>query len=65
LPATGQRGALEEAYQAGKLRAIGLSNFEQADIENILEACRVKPMVNLATYHFEKGKKRTKIVCQT
>ncbi|MEZ4863843.1 MAG: aldo/keto reductase [Caldilineaceae bacterium] len=43
--------ALEEAYQAGKLRAIGLSNFEQADIENILEACSVKPMVNQILAH--------------
>ena len=31
--------ALEEAYEAGKLRAIGLSNFEEADIENIPESC--------------------------
>ena len=29
--------ALEQAYKAGKLRAIGLSNFEKADIDNILE----------------------------
>ncbi len=38
--------ALEEAYKAGKLRAIGLSNFKKADIDNILESCSVKPMVN-------------------
>ena len=43
--------ALEEAYQAGKLRAIGLSNFEQADLDNILEACSVKPMVNQILAH--------------
>ncbi|MBS1748953.1 MAG: aldo/keto reductase, partial [Bacteroidetes bacterium] len=28
--------ALEEAYQSGKLRAIGVSNFEQEDLDNIL-----------------------------
>ena len=38
--------ALEEAYKAGKLRSIGLSNFEKADIENILASCSVKPVVN-------------------
>ena len=38
--------ALEEAYKAGKLKAIGLSNFEHADIDNILASCSVKPMVN-------------------
>lgn len=43
--------ALEEAYQAGKLRAIGLSNFEKADIENILDACSVKPAVNQILAH--------------
>jgi diketogulonate reductase-like aldo/keto reductase len=43
--------ALEEAYQAGKLRAIGLSNFEQADINNILATCSVKPMVNQILAH--------------
>jgi diketogulonate reductase-like aldo/keto reductase len=43
--------ALEEAYQAGKLRAIGLSNFEKADINNILESCTVKPMVNQILAH--------------
>lgn len=43
--------ALEEAYKAGKLRAIGLSNFEKADIDNILETCSVKPMVNQVLAH--------------
>ncbi len=43
--------ALEEAYQAGKLRAIGLSNFEEADLDNILESCTVKPMVNQILAH--------------
>ena len=43
--------ALEEAYKAGKLRAIGLSNFQKPDIENILESCSVKPMVNQILAH--------------
>ncbi|MGD9367312.1 MAG: aldo/keto reductase [Desulfobacteraceae bacterium] len=43
--------ALEEAYKAGKLRAIGLSNFERADIDNILDSCSVKPMVNQILAH--------------
>jgi len=43
--------ALEEAYKAGKLRAIGLSNFEKADIDNILGSCSVKPMVNQILAH--------------
>ena len=43
--------ALEEAYNAGKLRAIGISNFEEPDIDNILESCSVKPMVNQILAH--------------
>lgn len=43
--------ALEDAYKAGKLRAIGVSNFEQADLDNILESCSVKPMVNQILAH--------------
>ncbi|MBD3287413.1 aldo/keto reductase [candidate division KSB1 bacterium] len=43
--------ALEEAYKAGKLRAIGVSNFEKADIDNILESSSVKPMVNQILAH--------------
>lgn len=43
--------ALEEAYKAGKLRAIGVSNFEEQDLDNILESCAVKPMVNQILAH--------------
>ena len=43
--------ALETAYQAGKLKAIGLSNFQKADIDNILQSCTVKPMVNQILAH--------------
>ncbi|WP_345240910.1 aldo/keto reductase [Pontibacillus salipaludis] len=38
--------ALEEAYEAGKLRAIGVSNFQKEDLDNILSVCKVKPVVN-------------------
>jgi diketogulonate reductase-like aldo/keto reductase len=43
--------ALEDAYKAGKLRSIGLSNFQKPDIENILESCSVTPMVNQILAH--------------
>lgn len=37
---------LEEYYLKGKIKAIGLSNFFIDDIKNILDNCKVKPMVN-------------------
>lgn len=43
--------ALEDALDAGKVRAIGVSNFLQADLENILAGCRVRPMVNQVLAH--------------
>ena len=43
--------ALEDAYSAGKVRAIGVSNFLQGDLDNILVACKVKPMVNQVLAH--------------
>ena len=49
--------ALEEAYKAGKLRAIGVSNFEKEDLDNILESCTVKPMVNQILAHISNTPK--------
>lgn len=43
--------ALEDAYKAGKLCAIGISNFQEHDIENILSTCTIKPMVNQLLVH--------------
>lgn len=43
--------ALEDAYAAGKLRTIGVSNFLQDDLENLLSDCRIKPMVNQILLH--------------
>ena len=43
--------ALEEAYEARKLRAIGVSSFQKVDLDNLLESARVKPMVNQILAH--------------
>ncbi|AYW48302.1 2,5-diketo-D-gluconic acid reductase [Tetragenococcus osmophilus] len=43
--------AMEEAYNDGKIRAIGVSNFDQEDLENILENGTVKPVVNQVLAH--------------
>ncbi len=43
--------ALEDAYKAGKLKAIGVSNFLKDDLENILKDCEIKPMVNQILTH--------------
>ena len=43
--------ALEEAYEAGKIRAIGVSNFAVDDLNNILATGRVIPAVNQIRVH--------------
>lgn len=43
--------ALEDAYKAGKVRAIGVSNFLKDDLENLLYDCEIKPMVNQILLH--------------
>lgn len=43
--------ALEGAYRSGKVRAIGVSNFLQDDLESLLAGCTVKPMINQILTH--------------
>ena len=43
--------ALEDYYKAGKIRAIGVSNFRIEDLENILAHCEVVPAVNQILCH--------------
>ncbi len=43
--------ALEDLYKDGKIRAIGVSNFEKVDLDNIFEHCEIRPMVNQVLAH--------------
>lgn len=43
--------ALKEAYQAGKLRAIGISNFDAPRYQKFLRNCGVVPAVNQVESH--------------
>ena len=42
---------MEKAYKEGKVRAVGLSNFNQGQIEEILGLCEVKPAVLQTEVH--------------
>ena len=51
---------MEKAYQEGKVRAIGLSNFDMEQIREILSICQVKPAVlqtEVHPYYQEKERK--------
>ena len=43
--------ALEDALKAGKVRAIGVSNFLKDDLDSLLETAEVKPMVDQVLCH--------------
>lgn len=43
--------AMEELYEEGKIRAVGLSNFLPHHIESLLQNARIKPMVNQLEFH--------------
>ncbi len=42
---------MEKAYKAGKVKAIGLSNFTEQQIQEILDICEVKPAVLQTEVH--------------
>lgn len=56
--------AMEEAYKAGKLKAIGVSNFLQDDLESLLPSCEIKPMVNQVLCHISNTPKELIAFCE-
>ncbi|MFA7157070.1 MAG: aldo/keto reductase [Bacilli bacterium] len=49
--------ALEEAYKNGLVKAIGVSNFLQDNLENLLKNSEIKPMVNQILIHISNTPK--------
>jgi 2,5-diketo-D-gluconate reductase A len=43
--------AMEEAFEAGKLRSIGLSNFKIKKLQQVLDMAKIKPAVNQVECH--------------
>lgn len=43
--------ALEDAYTTGKLKAIGVANFEQVDLQNLIDHATIVPMVDQVLSH--------------
>jgi len=55
--------AMEDLYEAGRIRAIGLSNFEQEQMEILMEYARIKPAVNqIETHVFFQQKKAYEVL---
>lgn len=43
--------AMEELYEAGKIKAIGVSNFDSAQLNELLSYAKIKPAVNQIETH--------------
>jgi len=43
--------AMEELYKAGRIKAIGISNFLERHIEELLKTAEIIPMVNQVEFH--------------
>lgn len=43
--------AFEKLYTEGRIHAIGVSNFNGMQIDEIVEKCEIKPMVNQVEFH--------------
>lgn len=43
--------AMEKLYQDGKIRAIGVSNFKEHHLEDLLTEAKIVPMVNQVEFH--------------
>ena len=56
--------ALEKIYKDKKVRAIGVSNFNPKEIDNIIEHCEIVPHVNQIGYFIGNNQKETDDYCK-
>lgn len=56
--------AMEEYYDAGLIKAIGVSNFLEHHLNNLLESARIMPMVNQLEIHPYYQQQSTVKFCQ-
>jgi diketogulonate reductase-like aldo/keto reductase len=55
--------ALETLYKAGKIKAIGVSNFQTHHLEELMKDAEIKPMVNQVEYHPRLTQKELQSFC--
>lgn len=55
---------MEELYHAGRVKAIGVSNFHQNHLQKLLDECDVKPVINQVECHPYLPQSELKTFCQ-
>ncbi|WP_028401716.1 aldo/keto reductase [Ectobacillus panaciterrae] len=56
--------ALETLYKEGRIKAIGVSNFQTHHLEDLMKDAEIKPMVNQVEYHPHLTQKELQSFCQ-
>lgn len=56
--------ALESLYKDGRVKAIGVSNFQIHHLEDLMKDAEIKPMVNQVEYHPRLTQKKLHSFCQ-
>ncbi|MCF0147349.1 MAG: aldo/keto reductase [Clostridium sp.] len=56
--------ALEDLYEAGKIKAIGVCNFKKGHLEELKKTAKIMPMVNQIEIHPENTQKDIVEYCQ-
>lgn len=57
--------AMEEFYKAGRIKAIGVSNFSPRDIQNIIDHCEITPIVNQIGLFVGQNQAETRAYCES
>ncbi|KOS30986.1 glyoxal reductase [Bacillus anthracis] len=56
--------ALEKLYKEGRVRAIGVSNFQIHHLQDVFQVAEIKPMVNQVEYHPRLTQKELQAFCK-
>jgi methylglyoxal/glyoxal reductase len=56
--------ALETLYKEGRVKAIGVSNFQIHHLEDLMKEAEIKPMINQVEYHPRLSQKDLQAFCQ-
>ncbi|MBM7570641.1 aldo/keto reductase [Aquibacillus albus] len=56
--------AMEKLYKDGKIRAIGVSNFKEHHLDDLIKDAEVKPMVNQVEFHPNLTQKSLRDYCK-
>ncbi len=54
---------IEKEYKAGKVRALGVCNFDADEMESLLEICEIKPMICQVELHPLNTKRELRKLC--